>query len=82
VKIRTVAIALTAGNSVGLSTGLNPGDVVVIDGQDKLQDDSKVAPTPAGGNSGAGRTAAAPSSGQASPQSGTPSGGKRGGSPR
>src|SRR5713101_5909038 len=67
VKIRTVAVALTAGNSVGLSTGLNPGDVVVIDGQDKLQDDSKVAPTPAGGNSGAGRTAAAPSSGQASP---------------
>src|SRR5713101_5580815 len=44
VKIRTVAVALTAGNSVGLSTGLNPGDVVVIDGQDKLQDDSKVAP--------------------------------------
>src|SRR6266446_3084798 len=79
VKIRTVAIALTAGNSVGLSTGLNPGDVVVVDGQDKLQDDSKVAPTPAGGNFGAGSTAAAPSSGQASPQSGTPSGGKRGG---
>ncbi len=83
VKIRTVAIALTAGNSVGLSTGLNPGDVVVIDGQDKLQDDSKVAPTPAGGNPGSGRAGAAQSSsGQASPQSGTSSGGKRGGSPR
>ncbi len=83
VKIRTVAIALTAGNSVGLSTGLNPGDVVVIDGQDKLQDDSKVAPTHGGGNPGSGRAGAAQSSsGQASPQSGTSSGGKRGGSPR
>ncbi len=82
VKIRTVAIALTAGNSVGLSTGLNPGDVVVIDGQDKLQDDSKVAPTHGGGNPGSGRAGAAQSSGQASPQSENPSGGKRGGSPR
>jgi multidrug efflux system membrane fusion protein len=83
VRIRTVTIALTAGNSVGLSTGLNPGDVVVIDGQDKLQDDSKVAPTPTGGNPAAGRPGAAPSSSvQASPQSGAPSGGKRAGSPR
>jgi multidrug efflux system membrane fusion protein len=82
VKIHPVTIALTAGNNVGLSTGLNPGDVVVIDGQDKLQDDSKVIPTLTGGNSAAGRTGPAPSSGQASPPSGTPSGGKRGGSPR
>jgi multidrug efflux system membrane fusion protein len=82
VKIRTVAIALTAGNSVGLSSGLNPGDVVVIDGQDKLQDDSKIVPTPSGGNPGASRKGAAPSSSQGSPQSGSPSGGPSGGSPR
>lgn len=42
VKIRTVTIAQTTGNDVGISSGLNPGDVVVIDGQDKLQDGSKV----------------------------------------
>ncbi|MHB8499837.1 MAG: MdtA/MuxA family multidrug efflux RND transporter periplasmic adaptor subunit [Candidatus Acidiferrales bacterium] len=41
-NIRTVTIAQTTGNNVGISTGLNGGDVVVIDGQDKLQDGSKV----------------------------------------
>jgi multidrug efflux system membrane fusion protein len=45
VKIRPVTIAQTTGNNVGLSSGLNTGDVVVIDGQDKLQDGSKVTPT-------------------------------------
>src|SRR3989475_654992 len=35
VKIRTVTIAQTTGNSVGLSNGLNAGEIVVIDGQDK-----------------------------------------------
>src|SRR5215469_5490880 len=52
-RIRTVTIALTTGNRIGLSGGLNAGDVVVIDGQDKLQDGSKVNPTMAGaGGSG------------------------------
>src|SRR5258708_4671027 len=46
-KIQTVTIALTTANSVGLSAGLNAGDVVVVDGQDKLQDGSKVNPTSA-----------------------------------
>src|SRR5260370_15480263 len=41
-KIQTVTIALTTANSVGLSAGLNVGDVVVVDGQDKLQDGSQV----------------------------------------
>ena len=45
VKIRPVIIAQTTGSNVGLSSGLNTGDVVVIDGQDKLQDGSKVNPT-------------------------------------
>jgi len=47
VKIRTVSLAETAGNVTGITTGLNPGDVVVTDGQDKLQDGSKVDPKPA-----------------------------------
>jgi membrane fusion protein, multidrug efflux system len=42
VKIRSVSVAETYGNITGISAGLMPGDVVVIDGQDKLQDGSKV----------------------------------------
>src|SRR5712671_454700 len=49
-KIQTVTLAQMTANTVGLSAGLNPGDVVVVDGQDKLQDGSKVNPgtAPAG----------------------------------
>lgn len=66
VKIRPVTIAQTAGNSVGLSGGINAGDVVVIDGQDKLQDGSKVTPSMAGQGTGGSRgTATAPT--QANP---------------
>jgi multidrug efflux system membrane fusion protein len=46
-KIQTVTLAQTTANTVGLSAGLNPGDVVVVDGQDKLQDGSKVSPSAA-----------------------------------
>ncbi len=42
VKIRPVTMALTSGNSVGITKGLQAGDVVVVDGQDKLQDGSKI----------------------------------------
>lgn len=44
VNIRSVNIAQTTGNTAGLSSGLKQGEVVVIDGQDKLQDGSKVVP--------------------------------------
>jgi membrane fusion protein, multidrug efflux system len=54
VKIHTVTVALTTASNVGLSGGINAGDVVVIDGQDKLQDGSKVIPSAApAGNAGA-----------------------------
>jgi multidrug efflux system membrane fusion protein len=46
-KIQTVTLAQTTASSVGLSAGLNPGDVVVVDGQDKLQDGSRVSTTTA-----------------------------------
>src|SRR6267378_5716484 len=46
-KIQTVTLAQMTANTVGLSAGLNGGDVVVIDGQDKLQDGSKVNATAA-----------------------------------
>jgi multidrug efflux system membrane fusion protein len=79
-KIYPVTIAQTTGNSVGLSAGLHPGDVVVIDGQDKLQDGTKINPSPAAGANGAGRSAASPTRG--APQTGSPSKGRAGGSPR
>jgi multidrug efflux system membrane fusion protein len=44
-KIQNVTVALTAGEKVGISAGLHAGDVVVTDGQDKLQDGSRVNPT-------------------------------------
>src|SRR5205823_12516549 len=56
VKIRPVTIAQTTGNRIGLSSGVNAGDIVVIDGQDKLQDGSKVNPTLASGGSGGAPT--------------------------
>jgi multidrug efflux system membrane fusion protein len=44
VKIHVVTLAEANGNVTGISSGLNPGDIVVTDGQDKLQDGSKVEP--------------------------------------
>jgi membrane fusion protein, multidrug efflux system len=44
VKVRVVTLAETVNNITGVTSGLNPGDVVVTDGQDKLQDGSKVDP--------------------------------------
>ncbi len=50
VKVRSITVAETNGNVTGISAGLNPGDVVVTDGQDKLQDGTKVDPRPASGS--------------------------------
>src|SRR5437016_755940 len=80
-KIYPVTIAQITGNSVGLSAGLNSGDVVVIDGQDKLQDGTKVNPNLAGGATGASG-GASPSPAQGAAQSGKPSKGQAGGSRR
>jgi multidrug efflux system membrane fusion protein len=81
-KIRIVTIAQTTGDSVGLSSGLNSGDRVVIDGLDKLQDGTKINPSPSTGANAAGRSSAPPSAGQGAPQPGSPSKGRAGGSPR
>ena len=43
-KIRTVTVAQSTNENAGLSSGVNPGDTVVIDGQDKLQDGTQVNP--------------------------------------
>jgi multidrug efflux system membrane fusion protein len=64
VEARPVTVALTQGNTTSITTGLNPGDVVVTDGQDKLQSGSKIEPraTPNPGTSRSTAPAGAPAS--------------------
>ena len=70
VEARTVAISLTQGNITTITSGLNPGDMVVTDGQDKLQTGSKVEPrTNVPSNTPSGRNG---SSSPASGSSGSP----------
>src|ERR1700676_499449 len=76
VNIRTVTIAQTTGNNIGISSGINPGDVIVIDGQDKLEEASKVV-TSTSPTGGAGRGASA----QPAAQTGAPSGAQTGKKP-
>ena len=47
VKIQPVTVAQTTGGTVGISEGLQAGQLVVTDGQDKLQDGTKVIPNTA-----------------------------------
>ncbi len=42
VTVRQVTVGTTEGNEASIDTGLSPGDVVVVNGVDKLQEDSKV----------------------------------------
>jgi RND family efflux transporter, MFP subunit len=44
VQDKPVTISLTQGDITVLSSGVNPGEVVVTDGQDKLQRGSKIEP--------------------------------------
>jgi multidrug efflux system membrane fusion protein len=51
---KTVAISLTQGNTTVVTSGLNPGDMVVTDGQDKLQSGSHIEPRTGGPSAGPG----------------------------
>jgi membrane fusion protein, multidrug efflux system len=42
VEARTVTVSVAQGNNTAIASGLNPGDTVVTDGQDKLQTGSKI----------------------------------------
>lgn len=44
VEDRPVTVSLTQGNTTVIATGLSPGDMVVTDGQDKLQKGSHIQP--------------------------------------
>jgi membrane fusion protein, multidrug efflux system len=48
VAAHTVDVALSQGNTTVVASGLAPGDVVVTDGQDKLQTGSSIEPRNAG----------------------------------
>jgi multidrug efflux system membrane fusion protein len=51
VEARPVTVTLAQANQSVIDSGLQPGDVVVTDGQDKLQNGAKVEPRSRGGNS-------------------------------
>jgi multidrug efflux system membrane fusion protein len=51
VEARTVTVALTQSNQSAIASGLEAGEVVVTDGQDKLQNGAKVETRSATGNS-------------------------------
>jgi multidrug efflux system membrane fusion protein len=52
VEARPVTVAMAQSNQSVIATGLQPGDVVVTDGQDKLQNGAKVEPRNVGGRGG------------------------------
>src|SRR5437868_7848183 len=55
VEVRPVNVVLTQNNVTVIASGLNPGDMVVTDGQDKLRSGSKVEPH--SGSTGGGKPA-------------------------
>jgi membrane fusion protein, multidrug efflux system len=67
VEARPVDVSLTQGNTTIVASGLNPGDVVVTDGQDKLQTGSEIDP-----RNNSSSSATAEDSGIPAPASGSP----------
>jgi multidrug efflux system membrane fusion protein len=81
VQDRQVTVSLTQGDTTVITAGLNPGDVVVTDGQDKLQRGSRIEPRATApssgrgvspGNGGGHRPAGSGSPDSATPGSATP----------
>jgi multidrug efflux system membrane fusion protein len=77
VEARNVAISLTQGNLTAIASGLNPGDSVVTDGQDKLQTGSTIVPRNSSnpGNSSGGQNSGSAGKPSGNPASGTPTSG-------
>ncbi len=48
VEVRNIKVGVTEGNLVSIQAGVKPGELVVTDGQDKLQPGSKVEVRPGG----------------------------------
>ena len=66
VEARPVTVALTEGAQVILNGGVNPGDPIVVDGQEKLRNGSRVIPRQANSNKVHGTDTAAGGSAAAS----------------
>jgi multidrug efflux system membrane fusion protein len=90
VQDRQVTVSLTQGDTTVITAGLNPGDVVVTDGQDKLQRGSRIEPratSPSSGrgvspgNGGGHRPAGSGSPDSATPDSATPGSATQGSAP-
>lgn len=60
VEARTVNVALTESNQSAIDSGLQVGEVVVTDGQDKLQNGAKVETRTPSGNRNASQTTTQP----------------------
>ncbi|HEX3352667.1 MAG: efflux RND transporter periplasmic adaptor subunit [Terriglobales bacterium] len=71
-EVRPVTVSFTQNNVASIASGIAPGDVVVIDGQDKLQAGSKVDPHASGGAGGGAKNRSAESSSSQSSPIGAP----------
>ncbi len=71
VAVSPVTVSFIQNNVASIASGVTPGDVVVVDGQDKLQAGSRVDPHTSGG--GENRNAESPAS-QARPESSSTTG--------
>jgi len=69
VTVRPITIGTTEGDESEVTSGLAPGDVVVMTGVDKLQEGTQVSPHFAGDTGHAAGSGAAPAGGQSPNQS-------------
>ena len=81
VQDKLVTIAFTQGDTTVISSGVNPGDTVVTDGQDKLQRGSRIEPRTSAPNSAAGAGGAVRPPANNSATSGAPTSARTPGNP-
>ena len=74
VKDKAVTVSLTQGDTTVITDGVVPGDIVVTDGQDKLQTGSHIEPRSTAPNTGSGAGAASGGRHRAASAAGTGSG--------
>jgi membrane fusion protein, multidrug efflux system len=76
VAVSPVTVSFTQNNVASIASGVAPGDIVIIDGQDKLQAGSKVDPhaSSGGANRNAQSPGGQPSGTQAQPSQSAPTG--------
>jgi multidrug efflux system membrane fusion protein len=72
VAVSPVTVSFTQNNVASITSGVAPGDIVVIDGQDKLQAGSKVDPHASNGGKRNGQPSAAPTPDASSSTTGAP----------